>query len=255
MSEKKNKWIAFLLALVFGFLGFHRFYLGQKGLGILYVALVLTGISFFLGLIDAIVFLFMSYDKFNHKYNKQWYDKGYEHPRRYPLRGKRKKQESRPSKKQALTQIKKKGILHFKGFELEEAESAFKKALEKAPNDLTLHFNLACTYSRLEEIESAWLHLRSAVELGFDDMEKIDHHPALAYLRIQADWIEKRGKLLKRYATDANEKSPALFVRLSALSKARDQGILSPEEFRRKKDSLLRESAPSESETKNSEGD
>jgi TM2 domain-containing membrane protein YozV len=255
MSEKKNKWIAFLLALVFGFLGFHRFYLGQKGLGILYIALVLTGISFFLGFIDAVVFLFMSYDKFNRKYNKQWYDKGYEHPRRYPLRSKRKNQRRQPSKIQALKQLKKKGTLHFKGFELEEAEAAFKKALEKAPNDLTLHFNLACTLSRLEEIESAWLHLRSAVELGFDDMEKIDHHPALAYLRVQDDWIEKRNQLREAHATGAKEKSPALFIQLSALSKARDQGILSTEEFRRKKDRLLQQSAPSDSDTKNSRRD
>ena len=35
--EEKKKWVAFLLALFFGYWGVHRFYTGHIGLGIAYL--------------------------------------------------------------------------------------------------------------------------------------------------------------------------------------------------------------------------
>lgn len=256
MNQKRNKWIAFLLALVFGYLGLHRFYLRQNGLGILYIALALTGISFILGFIDAMVFLFMSYDRFNHKYNKQWYDEDYRHPRRFPLRRKRKKQPTSSSSGRQVVQLKERGILHFKAFELEEAAESFRRALEQAPNDVALHFNLACTYARLEKADPAWIHLGSAVQLGFDDFEKIDHHPALAYLRIQPQWVDQRKELQGSQNSGSKESStPPLFQQLHVLSKARKQGVLSQEEFQEKKRKLFKKPVKPTSETKNSDPD
>jgi len=254
MSGKKNKWIAFLLALVFGYLGLHRFYLRQNGLGILYLALALTGISFILGFIDAIVFLVMSYDRFNHKYNKQWYEEGYRHPRRFPMRSKQRKRIKLRNKERSISDLKERGILHFKAFELEEAAEQFRRALEQSPKDVPLHFNIACTYARLEEAEAAWMHLRSAVEMGFDDFNKIDHHPALAYLRIQPDWLSQREQLQSdgRENADASVGQP-LFQQLHALSQARQQGILTAEEFRTKREKLLKRNVSPPSETKNTD--
>ena len=72
----KNKTVAGILALVAGYMGLHRFYLGQVGLGVGYIMLLpiflVTGLWFFLfiGLIDAIALFSMDQGAFNAKYNK-----------------------------------------------------------------------------------------------------------------------------------------------------------------------------------------
>ena len=63
----KNKTTAALLAFFFGPLGVHRFYLGQVGLGFLYI--VFFFVSWLISLIDFIVFLTMDDATFNQKYN------------------------------------------------------------------------------------------------------------------------------------------------------------------------------------------
>ena len=70
----KDKNVAGILALFFGSIGVHRFYVGQVGLGILYILLFpFFGLSFFLSLIDAIVFFSQDKDAFDLKYNKSYY--------------------------------------------------------------------------------------------------------------------------------------------------------------------------------------
>ena len=55
-GRPKNKWVAFLLCLLLGFLGVHKFYEGRVGTGILYL---LTGGVFGIGwFIDTIILLF-----------------------------------------------------------------------------------------------------------------------------------------------------------------------------------------------------
>ena len=55
LAEPKNKWITFILALLFGYLGAHKFYEGKIGMGILYL---FTGGLFYIGvIIDMIVAL------------------------------------------------------------------------------------------------------------------------------------------------------------------------------------------------------
>lgn len=66
----KNKTTAGLLAIFLGGLGFHRFYLGQTGLGILYLVFCWTFIPAIVALIDGIIFLTQSEDAFNQKYNE-----------------------------------------------------------------------------------------------------------------------------------------------------------------------------------------
>lgn len=66
----KSKSTAAILAFFLGGLGIHRFYLGQTILGIVYLLLSWTFIPVFVGLIDFIVLLSYSDQKFNSKYNK-----------------------------------------------------------------------------------------------------------------------------------------------------------------------------------------
>lgn len=58
-----------ILAFFLGGIGAHRFYLGQGGLGLLYLVFCWTFIPAILGFIDFIIFLTMDERKFNAKYN------------------------------------------------------------------------------------------------------------------------------------------------------------------------------------------
>lgn len=65
----KSKFTAALLAFFLGGLGIHRFYLNQNKLGLLYLLFCWTFIPTFIALIDFFIFIFMSEDNFNYKYN------------------------------------------------------------------------------------------------------------------------------------------------------------------------------------------
>jgi len=60
-STSRNRTVAAVLALFFGAIGMHKFYLGRTGAGVLYLVFCWTLIPFLLSLIDAIL-LFTSND-------------------------------------------------------------------------------------------------------------------------------------------------------------------------------------------------
>ena len=60
--------IAALLALLFGGFGIHKFYLGQKTHGVLYLVFFWTTIPFFLGIIDAARYLLLDDEEFAARY-------------------------------------------------------------------------------------------------------------------------------------------------------------------------------------------
>lgn len=65
----KNKLVAALLAILLGGLGLHKFYFGKIGKGILYLVFCWTYIPSIIGLIEGIIYLSMSDEDFNRKYN------------------------------------------------------------------------------------------------------------------------------------------------------------------------------------------
>lgn len=69
-ADKKNKMIAFLLAMFFGAIGLHKFYLGKKGTGLLYLLFFWTCIPALIAFFEAIGFLIMSEEDFDAKYNQ-----------------------------------------------------------------------------------------------------------------------------------------------------------------------------------------
>jgi TM2 domain-containing membrane protein YozV len=71
----KEKNLAGALAFFGGFLGIHRFYLGQIPLGVIY--LVFQPLGLLLGFIDALVFWSMDQEKFDYKYNPRAYHEIY----------------------------------------------------------------------------------------------------------------------------------------------------------------------------------
>ena len=80
-KEKKNdrsKVVAGILAIMFGGLGVHKFYLGKIGMGIFYILAFLFGLLLFvlpvfiiiiIAFIEGIIYLSMSNDDFDKKYN------------------------------------------------------------------------------------------------------------------------------------------------------------------------------------------
>jgi len=264
----KDKNVAAILSFFLGFMGIHRFYLGQVGLGIFYCVMMFTGISFLLGFIDFIAFLAMDRGVFDAKYNKEYlrdqrrYDtdfdrrdyrreghrtqrreRGYEDPRSRRVREKppvRKK----PQSKSKTNPYKQSGLEKYKNYEFEDAIADFKKALQVNPNDIAVHFNMACTYSLLEEKDYAFFHLSRSVELGFVDFEKIRNHDALAYLRIQDefdDFVKKGYRLTPTPKTKKEDLADSnnLLEQLKKLGELRERGLLTDEEFSLQKKKLL----------------
>ena len=68
-GTSKSKITAGLLGIFLGGLGVHKFYLGRIGLGMLYLLSFWTFIPAIVGLIEGIVYLGMSDENFDIKYN------------------------------------------------------------------------------------------------------------------------------------------------------------------------------------------
>jgi len=71
----KDKNVAAILAIFTGTFGIHRFYLGQVGLGVLYCVFSFSLIPTILGLIDAVALLTMDKERFDYKYNRDFFER------------------------------------------------------------------------------------------------------------------------------------------------------------------------------------
>ncbi len=65
----KNKSTAIIWCFFLGGLGAHKFYLGQAGLGVLYILFCWTFIPAFIAFIEFIMLLVMSDNEFDRKFN------------------------------------------------------------------------------------------------------------------------------------------------------------------------------------------
>ncbi|MBT8219453.1 MAG: NINE protein [Bacteroidia bacterium] len=212
----KRRKTAAILALFTGWLGVHRFYLGQPGLGVLYFILSFSGISLLLGILDAVMFLTMRDEIFDLKYNRQPYERGSRRfEREYTRNTKRRQREDRYRDRQRrrdkeilqrksevrrrprtapkvktsrANPYKQSGVQKFKDYDYDGAIEDFKKALDINPRDIATHFNLACAYSLNEKTNDALGHLKKAISFGYNNFDNIRNHDALAYLRIQPEY-------------------------------------------------------------------
>lgn len=65
----KQKIVAVVLCWFFGWIGAHKFYLGQGGLGIFYVLFFWTGIPAVVAFIEFFILLFMAEPDFDRQFN------------------------------------------------------------------------------------------------------------------------------------------------------------------------------------------
>lgn len=68
-GPQKSKGTAAVLALLLGAFGGHKFYLGQTGVGVLYLVFFWTFIPAFVAFIEMIMLLTMSEQNFNQRFN------------------------------------------------------------------------------------------------------------------------------------------------------------------------------------------
>lgn len=273
----KDKNVAGILALFFGGLGIHRFYLGQTGLGIFYLFFFWFPIMWIVGLIDAIAFFSMDKENFDYKYNRAYLDgyqqrrdtdferRSYQRRNRYEEK-QRRRQSYREERRRPQTQYNREtsrprpqprpepkrnnpykvsGIRKYKEYDYDDAIKDFEKALEIDPKDIAVHFNLACAHSLVEDADKAFYHLDKAVEYGFNDFKRVKEHDALAYLRIQDKFeeFEQNGfrlvQQLEAPKDDLLSTSTDLLDQLKKLGELREKGLLTEEEFAAQKRKLL----------------
>lgn len=240
------------MAFVGGWVGAHRFYLGETGAGIFFVMLMvmttamrfpITGI---LGIIDAIRLLTMSERDFDRRYNPQFYEKARRNPGAYSGRDRyNQRRRTVTDTKSRANPYKKTGVQKYKEYDIPEAIKDFEEGLKIEPKDIALHFNLACAYSMEENKEKSLFHLSKAIEFGFKDMEKIKTHDNLAFLRIQPEFeefVENGYKLSPSMAKPEENllQDDILLSQLNKLAELRKKGLLSEEEYVTEKQKLMR---------------
>ena len=267
----KDKNVAAILALLLGYFGVHRFYLGQIGLGLLYFIPV---VGVILSIIDFIAFLSMDQDVFDIKYNKRYMETTYRKRNTDFDRRERQRPQGRPERRphgrpdrsdlkrereaavkkqrevyqqkaaQTVNPYKKSGIDKFKDYDFDGAIEDFEKALSINDKDPSIHFNLACAYSLTEQKGEAFFHLDKAVKCGFKLFDKIKTHDALAYLRIQDEYEDFEKNNFQLEIEIKHEDAPALsgdlLDQLKKLGELREKGLLTEEEFSSQKKRLLR---------------
>jgi TM2 domain-containing membrane protein YozV len=67
-DSSKDRATAGILAILLGWIGAHKFYLGETGLGILYLCFFWTGIPAIVGLIEGIIYLTKTDEEFQRQY-------------------------------------------------------------------------------------------------------------------------------------------------------------------------------------------
>lgn len=251
----------------------HRFYLGQRFLGILYFFSFFVGIMIvdrpgspdfpflivlpaMLGFLDSILLAVMPKEDFDDRYNrKRLKQRGeYQAPRQ------KSRQSALPApimenSRETLNELKRRGIEKFRDFDFEGAVSEFVNVLKINPEDPATHFNLACCYSILENAKGSFYHLSMAVKQGFSNFEKVQNHDALAFLRTQAEYdifVKNNYQLPANVQPTAPSKPQAeaskeetlvlrddLLDQIIQLGELRNKGILTEEEFAKQKEKVL----------------
>ncbi|MCP9234956.1 NINE protein [Lewinella sp. JB7] len=258
----KNKTTAGILALFFGGLGVHRFYLGQPGKGFLYLIFIWTFIPTIISLIDGIVFLTQSEEAFNLKYNRDYVmQQQYQQqphivinnhvgqPQSVPAPPPEAKEEARVPKKDPFQLSADKA---YEEYDFEGAIRDYRRSLNVDPRQPEVHFKLACLHSIHENTDTALFHLNKAIENGFYDFDELDRHDHLSFLRSTPQYFAFKSNSYRLPGNEAPSPDPVtppeetlelsddLITRIERLAQLKEDGILSEDAFKREKAKILR---------------
>jgi TM2 domain-containing membrane protein YozV len=259
-GKPRNRIIAALFAFFGGTFGLHKLYLRDSGGFIFFLFMMFISfstsipITAFLGFLQGFKLITMSDDEFDRKYNRGYVQRDTRLEKRRSANFDKYQSEDQrrgygPPKAIIKNNVfKSSGLAKYKDFDLEGAIEDFKKGLDIEPNDIALNFNIACAYSLTENKNLAFSHLAKAVNLGFNDFERILTHDDLAFLRIQKEFDEFKATQFKKIpssiqvnnTTNTSGESPLVLEQLEKLTSLRDRGLLTKEEFEREHKKLVR---------------
>lgn len=255
--RKKNKYIAAGLAFGLGTLGVHKFYLQKPGQGVFYLMLFFVGlnvfnlpISAFLGLVEAMMLLFMDNERFDQLYNKEYYQQSQSVEKSFKRRGKRpQNKRSHTASRFKKNPFKITAQKKYAEYDVTGAIEDFNQALTIHPDDRDIHYQLAKAYSLNEEKEKCFTHLKKAVSLGFDKIDQIQSEDDFAFLRIQPEFDDFKASGYQSIPLSARPEEPEdenqqpkglLLDQLNKLAELRNRGLLSEKEFQMEKEKLMR---------------
>ncbi len=193
-----NKDLAGFFAFFLGVFGVHRFYLGQawrgaaQFLGFWGIIAILAEngpemplpfilVGFVLApLITAIVFWSTPYERWAAKYDPEaLVAQGYTPP----VTRTRSRSTTMPPPVSTLPALKAEGVKYYRSGDFDLALEAFQEAIDAAPTDPAVHFNLACCHALLGHYPEALRELELSVTYRLPKPERIEQHPALEPLR------------------------------------------------------------------------
>lgn len=203
LKVAKSKETATKLAFPFGLFGVHRFYLGQKLLGILYPLLFIIGISEgepllicgppIISFLDMLLFKSMSEEEFDAKYNKNVSTAPPTEATELIEENEQAQRAQLSSQKSFLkaqfVRHKRAGENYLNEYDYKTAIGEFAKANELKYDDAPVHFYLARCYSMIEDTKNALIHLDAAMAFGIPPRQ-INVTDDLAFLRMQPEFKE-----------------------------------------------------------------
>ncbi|MCF8237972.1 MAG: SHOCT domain-containing protein [Saprospiraceae bacterium] len=252
----KNRFVAVFFAFFGGVVGLHKMYLrgwnaGSGRLVFFFLAIflrwpVVLVILTVIAILEGILMATMDQETFDQKYNSvETAAPRSTRAERHQKRAQRRSTRSAPRPAAIFSgagKFIKNGMKKFRNYDLKGALADFLQAEERDPRSATVHFNLACTYSMMENAEKGFHHLSLAMTHGFRDEEKIQTHDSLAFLRIQPDFrafVANGYKPLTEHQALESGGDGNLLEELRKLSEQREQGMLTSEEFDMRKRNLF----------------
>ncbi|MCB0518126.1 MAG: NINE protein [Lewinellaceae bacterium] len=255
VSGRKKKHVAGLLAIFFGMFGTHRFYLGQRKMGLAYliatmaVLFVIPGLSRFIpvmaitAFIDGILLWTMPRGEFDAKFNTQM--QAGQQQMVPSSQAEVQEAEHKSLLKTQFEKYKEQALAEYRDLDYESAIGWFKKAAELKNHDPEIHYMLACCYSLMENTDYAILHLDAAVAFGLKDQIRIISSGDLAFLRTQPifEVFSKNGyRLPKEMPPPSSDllqtkshRDEDLLAQLNKLQALKTKGVITEEEYQRLK--------------------
>jgi len=183
---RRNRTTAAAISFILGAVGGQRFYLRQTGPAFFMIFMLIATsfkiapVFFIFGIFEAVRFLSMSDQEFDRRYNRyssknrrddyleerreRQVEKNRNRSSRRDRRNSVPEQRSTRSAAAKANPFKNSGIEKYKDYDLEGAIEDFSQGLSINPQDIALHFNIACAYSMTEVKDKAYYHLAKAVE-------------------------------------------------------------------------------------------
>ena len=269
--------MATLFALAFGWIGVHRFILGQWQWGLAHIFLFVVSMATFdslfgwdmtpwmtvsalIGYYDALRWWRMSDETFAEKYLEVADTAGDAGAGAGPVVGKYLQGQSAPHPR-VLSAKARRGLLAsaktaHDAFDYQAAADLYEQALDLDLHDGESRVLAARAYTLLEDREAAYRHLAKAVQLRATNLDLVGGDPDFAWLRTQPDFAARRraGYLVPPGpppVPTAQTSAPAevsglpapganLLDDLERLATLRERGVLDEDEFAREKARLLR---------------